>query len=195
MYRSIREARSLLYSYIYCALLEVAKKGLSLTCAQLLVFVVVMRVLLSWEHSGDGLRSRSNLSLHSANPRVFLQKPLTPKHSHKFWPFLNFRWIAWKKLFWGWRDLYLTKYCFGLLIDLQTTSKGKVENILKGSLDSIPSPSSSVKIRIIGRRCKGKSWLGTVNKLLKTKSLLFESSLKVKVMGLNPGYPLKSFLF
>ena len=27
---------------------------------------------------------------------------------------------------------------------------GKVENILKGSLDSISSPSSSVKIQIIG---------------------------------------------
>ena len=38
---------------------------------------------------------------------------------------------------------------------------GKVENILKGSLDSIPSPSPSVKIQIMGRkfwvRCKGKS--------------------------------------
>ena len=43
----IAPVKSLLYSYIYCALLEVAKKGLSLTCAQLLVFVVVMRVLLS----------------------------------------------------------------------------------------------------------------------------------------------------
>ena len=43
----------------------------------------------------------------------------------------------------------------------------KVEKILKGSLDSIPSPS--VKIQIIGGkvclRCKGKTFLGIVNKL------------------------------
>ena len=52
----------------------------------------------------------------------------------------------------------------------------KVEKILKGSLDSIPSPSTSVKIQIMGGkvclRCKGKTLLGVVNKLLKTKSLL-----------------------
>jgi len=40
----------------------------------------------------------------------------------------------------------------------------------------IPSPSPSVKIQIIGRkvclRCKGKTLLGIVQKLLKTKSLL-----------------------
>ena len=52
----------------------------------------------------------------------------------------------------------------------------KVEKILKGSLDSIPSPSTSVKIQIMGGkvclRCKGKTLLGVVNKLLETKSLL-----------------------
>ena len=51
----------------------------------------------------------------------------------------------------------------------------KVEKILKGSLDWIPSPSPSVKIQIMGGkvflRCKGKTLLGVVNKLLKTKSL------------------------
>ena len=51
-----------------------------------------------------------------------------------------------------------------------------VENILKGSLDSIPSHSPSVRIQIMGRKvcfkCKGKTLLGLVNKLLKTKSLL-----------------------
>ena len=56
----------------------------------------------------------------------------------------------------------------------------KVENILKGSLDSIPSPSPSVKIQIMGRkvclRCKGKTLPGIVNKLLKTKSLLTSPS-------------------
>jgi hypothetical protein len=43
----------------------------------------------------------------------------------------------------------------------------KVENILKGSLDSIPSPS--VKIQIMGGKvflwCKGKTLLAIVNKL------------------------------
>ena len=52
----------------------------------------------------------------------------------------------------------------------------KVEKILKGSLDSIPSPSPSVKIQIMGRkvclRWEGKNLLGIVNKLLKTKSFL-----------------------
>ena len=49
-----------------------------------------------------------------------------------------------------------------------------VENILKGSLFSIPSPS--VKIQIMARKvclsCKAKTLLGVVNKLLKAKSLL-----------------------
>jgi hypothetical protein len=52
----------------------------------------------------------------------------------------------------------------------------KVEKILEASLDSIPSPSSSVKIQIMdGKvclRCKDKTLLGVVNKRLKTKSLL-----------------------
>ena len=48
-------------------------------------------------------------------------------------------------------------------------SSAKVEKILKGSLDSIPSPSPSVKIQIMGGkfclRCKGKTLLALVNKL------------------------------
>ena len=52
----------------------------------------------------------------------------------------------------------------------------KVEKILKSSLDLIQSPSPSVKIQIIGGkvclRCKGKTLLDGVNKLLKTESLL-----------------------
>ena len=56
----------------------------------------------------------------------------------------------------------------------------KVEKILKGSLDSIPSPSPSVKIQSMGGkaclRCKGKTLLVDVNKLLKTKSLLTSPS-------------------
>ena len=56
----------------------------------------------------------------------------------------------------------------------------KVEKILKGSLDSIPSPPPFVKIQIRGGkvwlRCKGKTLLGFINKLLKTKSLLTSPS-------------------
>ena len=75
------------------------------------------------------------------------------------------------------------------LIMIKVCKNFKVEKILKASLDSIPSPSPSMKIQIMGRkvclRCKGKTLLGIVNKLL---------NLKVKVMGSNPGYLLKSFL-
>ena len=53
-----------------------------------------------------------------------------------------------------------------------------IEKILKGSLDLIPSPS--VKIQIAGKKVslwqKGKTLLGIVNKLLKTKSLLSSPS-------------------
>ena len=59
-----------------------------------------------------------------------------------------------------------------------TEGTDKVEKNLKGSLDLIPSPS--VKIQIMGRkvslRCKGKTLLGVVNKLLRTKSLLTSPS-------------------
>ena len=63
---------------------------------------------------------------------------------------------------------------------------GKVENTLKGILDSIPSPSPSVKIQIMGRkvclRFKGKTLLDLVNKLLKTKNLLTTLS---NILSLN----------
>jgi hypothetical protein len=53
---------------------------------------------------------------------------------------------------------------------------GKVEKILKGSLDSIPTPSPSVKIQIMGGkvclRFKGKTLLGVVNKLLITPPII-----------------------
>ena len=56
----------------------------------------------------------------------------------------------------------------------------KVENISKGSLDIIPSPLPSVKIQIMGGkvclRCKSKTLLGVVNKLLRNKSLLTSPS-------------------
>ena len=44
----------------------------------------------------------------------------------------------------------------------------RVEDILKGSLNLIPSTSPSVEIQIMGGSCKGKTLLGVVNKLLKT---------------------------
>jgi len=59
----------------------------------------------------------------------------------------------------------------------------KVEKILKGSLDSIPSPSPSVKIQIMGGkvclRCKGKTLLGRkhVNKECKLLNPFFPTVL------------------
>jgi hypothetical protein len=72
----------------------------------------------------------------------------------------------------------------GSIVEVDLTQEsdhqGKLEKILKGSLDSIPSPSPSVKTQIMGRkvclRCKGKTLLGVVNKILKTKSLLTSPS-------------------
>ena len=67
-------------------------------------------------------------------------------------------------------------------MDLSRIHSGvcKVENILKGSLDSIPSRSPSVKIQVMGGkiclRCKGKTLQGIVNKILKTKMLLTSPS-------------------
>ena len=61
---------------------------------------------------------------------------------------------------------------------LKIKDKFKVEKILKGSLDSIPSPSPTVKIQIMGGKvclsCRGKTLLAIVNKLLNIniKSLL-----------------------
>jgi hypothetical protein len=60
------------------------------------------------------------------------------------------------------------------------SNPSKEEQILKGSLDSTPSPSPSVKIQIMGGkvslRCKGKTLLGSVNKLLKIKKMLTSPS-------------------
>ena len=68
----------------------------------------------------------------------------------------------------------------------------KLENILKDSLDSIPSPSPSVKIQIMGGKvclsCIGKTSLGVVNKLLKTKSLLTSPS-NVSPLHLKQTFP------
>ena len=71
-------------------------------------------------------------------------------------------------------------FAFAFLLHQSPSSKVlrwslfKVEKILKGILDSIPSPSTSVKIQIMdGKvclRCKGKTLLGVVKKLLKQKN-------------------------
>jgi hypothetical protein len=52
--------------------------------------------------------------------------------------------------------------------------KNKVGKILKDSQDSIPSPSENIQImdRKVYLRFKGKTLLGDVNKVLKTKSFL-----------------------
>ena len=70
---------------------------------------------------------------------------------------------------------------------INSISYSKVENILKASLDLIPSPSPSVKIQIMG----GKVCFYTLSKL---SCPSFEFSLKVKVMRLNTGYLLEPFL-
>ena len=63
-----------------------------------------------------------------------------------------------------------------LELDRVVEEGGKVEQILKDTLLSIPSPSPSVKIKIMGvkvcLRCKGKTFLGVINKLFVFKSLL-----------------------
>jgi hypothetical protein len=52
----------------------------------------------------------------------------------------------------------------------------KVKKIQEAILDLIPSPSSWVKIQIIGRkvclRCKGKTLRGVVNKLFLNKKFV-----------------------
>ena len=72
---------------------------------------------------------------------------------------------------------------------------GKVETILKGSLDLIPSPSTSMKIQIMGGKVclkhKGKTLLGVVNKLfvfppiisIFTEGDMIESRLPYKIFS------------
>ena len=75
-------------------------------------------------------------------------------------------------------------------------AKVKVEKTIKGSLDSIPSPS--VKIQIIGGkdglRSKSKTLLGIVNKLLKTKGLLTSSNNVLPYyIWIKPGYSIRNW--
>ena len=85
--------------------------------------------------------------------------------------FHQFRYIRWKKY---------TAVAIAQWLNLKIKGVHKVEKILKGSLDSIPSPSPSMKIQIMGGkvrlRCKGKTLLGVVNKLFVFKSLLTSPS-------------------
>ena len=65
----------------------------------------------------------------------------------------------------------------------------KLENILKGSLDSIPSPSPSDENSNYGReRCEGKTMSGVVNELLNTNNLLTMPS-NVLPLHLNKTFP------
>ena len=63
---------------------------------------------------------------------------------------------------------------------LEYKMRFKVEKIIKDSLDSIPSPSPSVKIQIMDGKvclsCIGKTLIGIVNKLLKAERLLTSPS-------------------
>ena len=64
------------------------------------------------------------------------------------------------------------------LLETSIIMKNKVGKTLKDSQDSMPSPSENIKImgRKVYLRCKGKTLLGVVNKVLKTKSLLTSPS-------------------
>ena len=70
--------------------------------------------------------------------------------------------LSWEQSdYYGQKSGYQRQVCTH--IDLTENRIDKVERILKGSLDLIPSPSPSVKIQLIGRkvclRCKGKTLL------------------------------------
>jgi hypothetical protein len=69
----------------------------------------------------------------------------------------------------------------------------KVEKNLKGSLDSIPSPSTSVKIQIMGGkvclRCKGKTLLGFVNRLLKKKVCWYHPAMFCLITSCKLSHP------
>jgi hypothetical protein len=70
----------------------------------------------------------------------------------------------------------MKKYSIKILNHFDNELTFKVEKILKGSLDSIPSPSLSVKIQIMGGkvclRCKRKYCWPLSKKLLKTKKFV-----------------------
>ena len=82
---------------------------------------------------------------------------------------------------------------------------GRVENILKGSLDLIPSSSPSVKIQVMGRKvglsCKGKTLpakIGKKKSIVHDSLKVIESRLPFKIFStLKKNYVMKicNFLF
>ena len=68
----------------------------------------------------------------------------------------------------GGRLIHRWAYALYLEFKMENKNLNKVGKMLKGSLDSILSPSPSVKIQIMGGkvclRCKGKTLLDIVNK-------------------------------
>ena len=75
----------------------------------------------------------------------------------------------------------------------------KVEKNLKGSLDSIPSPSHSVKIQSMSGEvclwCKGKTLLFVINKVLKAKGLLTSPSNALPYLLPQVNFPTKNLNF
>ena len=71
-------------------------------------------------------------------------------------------------------EVIVNKFSVSVYVSFFLFPCSKVENIIKNSLDLIPLPSPSVKTQIMGGegclRYKGKTLLGVVNKLLKTKN-------------------------
>ena len=100
------------------------------------------------------------------------------------WSFnLNFfsnSWNCFKNLLFEHFKTFFQKFSYHYRLKCQKNISGKikckVEKILKGSLDSIQSPSTLVKMQImggkVGLRSKGKTLLWIVNKLFVFKSLL-----------------------
>ena len=94
------------------------------------------------------------------------------------WIFLGFFWGGiFGGIFWIFLEDFLGTVhgnIYGNLNTKKTSKRGKickVENILKGSLDSIPSSSPSVKIQIMGGkiclRCKGKTLLAQIREQMR----------------------------
>ena len=102
-----------------------------------------------------------------------------PERCFWFWWWLLFCWfLDWRLFLWPRfsKEFYRTCNVWALALGFQLYLWVKVENISKGSLDSNPSPSPSVKIQIMDRkgclRCKGKTLLGDVNKHFVSKYYL-----------------------
>ena len=123
-----------------------------------------MSYLFSNCASNSGIRSRRIVVALGRNSGSFCKRSLTScLNIGEYCPLIGANWP---------RIILLTK--------AENDFFFKVKKSLKGSLDSISSPSPSVKIQNMGGkvclRCKGKTLLGIVNKLFVFKSLLTTSS-------------------